>query len=300
MAILLFCGAIFSMYSSEIRIRDSLQGELIFSDEMGNVPEIAKIEIETPQGKLTLQKDESLWRIMEADNYYASFSKIQKLLDNITEARLGKKVPALNSEIIWKTIRLFDSKNKETSAVQIGKNINQNMYYVRRLNSAEIYFSTWKMNFSDNLYSWAKQPLLDFNAKDIQRIENKSIAVSRRDEGAAFYHEQEQKIYKQKDYLKVFGILTDLHYENVLSSQEFSPELYPYTQSMILTTFGGLMTEITIYTNKKEYWLKIRLSANRLPQETTNRYIAQNKFLYDDWWFKISAEDGIGLFNFNL
>lgn len=300
-ALLLMGISLLSLYRAEISARESMQGDLIFANSLGDISDFTKIVIETPENQVSLQKDERLWRVAEADNYYASFSKMQSLLDNISSARLGRKVTTPATEIIWKSMTLFDEQDKKVKSVVIGKALNQDVYYIHHPEDKIIHFSTWKMELPDNLFSWTRQPLIDFDGKRIAKIEKNNKIVSRREEGDGFYNNQKENRYLiSEDYFRVFEILTDLHYERVLSSQEFSPEKYPHKQTLNLTTFDGLVTTIIVYTDQKEYWLQVKLSANRLPSTETKEYIEQNKPMYEDWWFKIDDTEGQALFNFRF
>lgn len=299
-ALFLALGALLSLYRAEIRLRENLQGDLIFADNLGNSPNFSKIVIETPAKQISLQKEDNLWRIPEADNYYASFAKVQNLLDNILSAHIGKSLAEIPVEIVWKNIELFNQQEQKTASIMIGKLLKQNVYYVRYPEKPEIYLSTWKMDLPDDVYSWTRQPLLEFESKNIKSIEKNNILISRREEGEPFYNTHNHKPYHLQDYMRIFTTLTDLHYEKVLSSQEFSPENYPHRQTLELTTFDGLITIVTIYSDLKDYWIQINLSTNRLPRQQATEYVAQNKILYEDWWFKIDETDGQGLFNFRF
>ena len=102
--------------------------------------------------------------------------------------------------------------------------------------------------------------------------------------------------------MKVFDALTNLWYEQVLSVQNFDEKKYTYHQYLQTETFDGLITELDVYTDYNEYWVKVKISPARLSRVEVGEYVKNNTFLYQDWWFKLPADIGrtLFMFRFNL
>ena len=54
------------------------------------------------------------------------------------------------------------------------------------------------------------------------------------------------------------------------------------------------------YNNQNDIWFSIKLLTTPLPMKIVNDYIKDNSFLYDDWYFKASSEQGHILRDFRL
>ena len=68
-----------------------------------------------------------------------------------------------------------------------------------------------------------------------------------------------------------------------------------------ITTFFGLVFDINLYyQDNNKVWCSIKLSTTSLPLSVVNDYINDNKFLYDDWFFEISSDQGHILRDFRL
>ena len=90
-AAILFLGAVISLYWSNVRLEQSLRGNLVFSDNAGNIPEFSKIVISRPDNVITVYKDDIVWRVAEADNYYADFNLMRSLTDAVSSAHIGSE-----------------------------------------------------------------------------------------------------------------------------------------------------------------------------------------------------------------
>lgn len=298
-SISLLIMSLICLHFSERNIRQSLRGNLLFADTEGNIPLYDQIEISSKDKKITLQKDEIFWRVPEADNYYAHFAKLQTLQESISSAKVGAKIKPATQVSDWTTVTLFD-QGKKVGAAEIGDAANPERHYIRYPGQDNIYLSSWQAQLPMSLNSWTVQPLLRIKQVEIKKIETDNRTISRREEGAAFYNSQTHLPYTRLESTRLFTVLADLHYEQVLSSQEFDEPRYTSVHRLRLTSFEGLITTLSVHTDFEKYWLKVELSATSLPSTETNEYIAKNKILYDDWWFELSPEAGNILYSFNL
>ena len=129
------------LYISEINLKKSIKGDLIFANIANDINIINKVVIKTSDKLITAYNDENLWRILEADNYYANFNKIHKLLENIASAKIGKKVEGeIVNQLQWYSIVIYDHKENELSKAEIGKKANSDTNYVRLADNNFIFF----------------------------------------------------------------------------------------------------------------------------------------------------------------
>lgn len=299
-AVLLLC-AVAGLYWSNIRLVQSLRGNLAFADKSGTVPEFAKIVVSRPDNVITVYDDDKMWRVVEADNYYAGFKLMRSLSASIASAHIGREAaPDEVEQADWTSVALFDRQGQKQSEVMISAAARPGSHYLRYPDAKEVYLSDWKTQLPESLSSWTRQPLLAFSGVEISRFKSGDVFLSRRYEGAAFYDSRTNRPYGRYDYVRVFDLLADLRYDKVLSSQEFEQGLYPNLRTIELTTFDGLISSLRIYTDYKEYWLSVSLSTTTLPSNSISDYIEHNRIFYDDWWFRLPADAGRMLFMFKL
>lgn len=295
LAFLFVIIASLSLYVHHRRLEEGMRGDRIFTASE-NLENLNKIQIETPSQTINLYDDEGIWRVEEADNYYADFQKINALIQGATSIRLGAKTTQKpQQELIWTTVKLF-SKDKMLGEAQISNAEHKGTHYIRYPNKKEIYMSGWKMQLPGTLMSWTYQPLLRIKGTDVMSMEKEKIALTRNTEGAVFYNSETKLPYNRFEYMQVFDIISDLRYENVLSSQEFDENRYSTVRSIKITTFDGMVATLRVHTDFHEYWVELDLSTTSLPTVEVDAYVKENKFLYKDWWFKLSEETGRTLF----
>ena len=294
-AIIFMLVAVSCLMMTQQDILQSLRGNKVFQvDEQ----KINKIQILAPDSSVTLHLDENLWRVQEADNYYADPRKIQKLQKAIFQARQG----ALASKIPqkWTTIKILDNQDQLLDEVKLARNHKTGVTYMQPAHQKEVYQTNWRISLQEPAYFWTIQPLLSLQGIKINKFEKNQTIISRNEEGAAFYNQDTKLPYRRFEYMRIFDILSDLRYEKVLSSQEFDTSRFGYHQAMALTTFDGLFVILDIYTDYKEYWIQLELKTTRLPRKQVVEEVKNKQFLYQDWWFKLKPEVGRQLWMFNL
>ena len=291
----------FLLYQTDVQRRKSIRGNAIFaaSEQLSN---IKKMELLLPKHQITLYQDENIWRVLEEDNYFADLKVLQNIQKEISLGKIGRTVTPDNKQLVWSTVKLYDASEKVLDEVQIANATEIGQHYIRYSDKSPIYLSNWQINMPDELTAWTQQPLLDFDGRDINAFEKNGIGIFRDDKGETFFNEKNNRPYREFDYMKAFEALTNVWYEQVVSVQNFQEEKYPYSQKLEFSTFDGLITELDIYTDYKEYWVKITQSQARLAKMGIAEYIKNNEAFYQDWWFKLPQNAGrtLYMFNFNL
>lgn len=299
-ALILFLCMIVSLYTANTRLMENLRGNLIFTTS-DNIKNIKKIIIENSSEKLTLYEDESVWRIEEADNYYVNFHKIQSLMNAIANAKIGNFLaPELKNDLTWTTIKIFDANNKKLGEAMVSNASELDEHYIKYPKDDKIYISTWKLQLPENIISWVPQHNNLVDGVDVNSISKQDVTISRETRGSSFLYAQNKSTYHRFEYVKIFDILTNLQYEKVLSAQEFDESKYPYVEKIQISTFDGLVVDLSVYSNYEEYWLKIDISTTRLPSYKIKDYVETNSFLFKNWWFKLPQDEGKILFMMKL
>jgi len=299
LAICMVFTASFCLYFSELKLQDSIKGDLIFTKLNGNIAPVYKIKVEHDGRVITLHNEQNLWRVEEADNYYADFNRIHNILNNISTAKIGNEITFGNlKDLQWYTISLFDKQNKNLGTAVISESSDTNIRYIKLPNKT--CFTTWHALLPKQIVSWTRQPLISFDGTGIREFIANDKGIYRNYEGDVFYNKENHQRHHSVDYIRVFNTLHDLYYDKVLSSQEFDENKYTNFRIHKLINFNGLITELQYATDYKEYWVKITLSSTSLPSNTVIDYIKDNNIFYQDWWFRLPTDEGRSLFMFNL
>lgn len=299
-SVVLLCTAITLLYQENLQRYNSLQGNSLFKLSTG-IEGINKVEIQFADNQITLYQDEDMWRVQEVDNYYADFKMIHRLLEEMQSSKKGNEVQLDNDDSQeWVTIKLFDKQDKLLESVMLNNPSQTETHHTKSQDNSKINRTTWGINIPNDAISWVHKPLINFDPNKVSSLIKNDFEIKRNDIGHIFIDSQNNLPYRDYKYLNIFDVLTELWSEKVLSSQEYNQELYPYIQKLTVTTFAGLITEIKIYTDFKEYWVQIDIKTNKLPTQQIKDYVANNKYLYTDWWFKLPPDKGRELFLFSF
>ncbi len=277
---------------------------------------VNQIVLQNTHRTITLQKDEDLWRVREADNYYADFSLIRSLFASIENLRLKQKYEVtpenldnfklhnpedkLNMSDTGTELSLFDASGKKIRQIIIGIRDSMDNQIVRLSDKGDIFAVDGVFTLPKELFSWTKQPLVHYNGLEISAFEYNGERIERYRDGGQFMNLKFNRPYLRMELVRILDILTDLKYDKVLSSQEFDDMRYRHEKTLSVTSFDGLVTDLKLLTDFEEYWVQIRLSTTTLPSVKVNDYIKNNSFLYEDWWFRLSPDTGRTLFQFKL
>ena len=262
---------------------------------------MGKIVMEFSESKVSLNLEENLWRVKEADNYYADADKIRKLQESLQNARLGYLLSnTQNAPGKWVLLKVYSKNDQIVDKFKIGYRPQTKTFYVKQPHQPEIYRINWKMELFDQPQSWTYQPLISLKERDISQLEKNGISIMRQEEGASFYEKQTNLPYNQFSYHRFFDLLSDLHYEKVLSSQDFDTSRFTSSQTIKITTFEGLKIVLSLYHDDREYWAKIKMLTTRLPSFKVVEEVDNQQFLYQDWWFKLNDDIGRQLWRFKI
>ena len=147
---------------------------LVAADTAGNA---AKLLLSDQGKNVTLTRDDSgTWRVT---NYYdlpADFSKLSRLVSDLTEAKIERLVTS-NSERIGRLefrdtkIELLDPAGKALAAVTLGKNADNGGRFVRFDSENKAYLASFRAWLDAEPKNWANAQLLNLKSEDIAKIE---------------------------------------------------------------------------------------------------------------------------------
>jgi hypothetical protein len=309
------CAAAASLYWVYRSGHAHLIGSLVFAETVRPESKIKEIVIRSPGYTATLENDNDFWHIREADNYYANFDLVRSLFKNFRETRFIRKqtaTPQLLSELdlgnpyrsdahAGTSISILDEQGRELNHLILGKAGAENQTRFARIPSLpDIFTVSGQYTLPTELSSWIQQPLMSLELKDLQAVQIDGEKVSRKAPAQAFIifeNNHPQKLVRLEVLERQLSYLGS---EAVMSAQNFDDTRYPRRRQMAFTTFDGLIYNLELYADNQDYWAKLTLSATPLPTTETNDYIRNSAFLYDGWFFKLSAETGRTLFQYKL
>lgn len=290
-----------------------LQGKLVFAQTFNKGILIDKIEIQTNEETVVLNQKDSFWSVENNNNYYADFSLMNVLLTSLNKSIYSIKFP-YNQEIAYEKYLNNPDKFEQNSGMLIktyvkGEKIDEILiglsdeskkyYFSRNMKDDNIWLISENFNLPIYSKDWLIRPVLVVPAKQIELIEIDGKKVRRYDEYTSFYNE--------KDEVVNVSVLTDtlsrLFIDNAQKKDDFEKNMLPgmKVKNIKITTFFGLVFDINLYyQDNNKIWCSIKLSTTSLPLSVVNDYINDNKFLYDDWFFEISSDQGHILRDFRL
>lgn len=303
--------AVLSIVYTNINSNQRNGGELVFANAYKHINDIGSIVIKDNSKTITLLQEDNLWRVKESDYYYADYVLVNGLFTDFNTSKFYRKIDnnpenIANIQQSHSLITIFSKDNKILDEMMIGAKEERNVYNmaIPITNPENLYLITGKYFLPQNDYAWLQQPLLQLEDKQIQSIEtdfsdtNKKII--RDNPLLPFINFLPNKISKEVDATSLERELKYIGFTKVISAQNFDETLFSENKKYKITTFEGLVINLTILSNNTDYWAKINLSSTNLPTMEVNDYIEDNSFLYDGWYFKLNSNTGRIIFNFTI
>ncbi len=266
---------------------------------------IAQIAITFPDSSvISIEKKDDLWRIKEADDYYAAFSKVNALVELIRNTTIYRadKLQGDDSNTFFddaiKIKSMDDNGDIIDSAVIAPRRENNKYHYAIRGNDHMLYQLSGNFVLSSNRMDWVQMPLLTFNNKQIRRIKTDTFEVYRR-----FPAENFKSVKTGGETPHIKGLIDSLWYlsaEDVCHAVNFKTESYKKIKNYEITLFGGAIYLLDIYNSGDDYWLSIRLNKAKLLSDDTAKKLIENSILYDGWFFQIDKDKGAIISGFVL
>ena len=176
---------------------------------------------------------------------------------------------------------------------------SKNYHFARNLKDNNIWLISESFNLPIYSKDWILRPIVSLPIKHTEIIQIDDKQINKLDELTPFYDEKGEVV--NVDILT--DVLSNMYAVDAIPQEEFEKNITNKTKrkNIKIFTFVGLVFELDIFsTDDKKVWCKIKLSTTSLPMRVVNDYINDNKFLYENWYFEISSEQGHILRDFRL
>ncbi len=303
-----FCFALFCLFPSVYKNIGNMKGKFVFASILEQTDKIKKIELSTPEALITLIREKNLWRVAEADLYYAGYRQIESLFDFFKNARIQRNVELSDAEFADNfaenatEIVLYDESGKKLMSLIAGRRTYNNKFiYIRFPDSDEIYMAGNAPQLPENVYSWLQQPLLSLNSAGVQDIlikrEKGDMVVGRDVPGYPFWLMDGSKMVRRVDAEDLLNQLQSVYFIGVKSVQNFDEQLFSRRKEFRVTTFDGVIIDFILFYGRGEYWLKENISLTSLPTSAARQFAKDSKELSEYWYFQLSEYAGSRLWN---
>ena len=279
-------------------------GNLVFANVYNNGVDLSHIEIIQPDIQIDLFLEKDFWTIKQADSYYANLKLMSSFLQEINSARFYSSFDKekINLEKVGLTsknaiiVNMFNNKQLLDGYILGNITPNGKYRYITMPSSDKVWLADINIDIPKKLMSWVEQPVTEYTPDSIEEIKIDDISNIRTDSYKPFNNGRD-RFANRAYFLEQFSFLVA---ENILSDKNFNKKNFIYTNNIKLVSFMGLVTDINVYSDNKDYWVKIKISATTLPTSRTRDYIDNNSFLYNGWFFKIPKIEGDVLLNYKL
>lgn len=276
-----------------------------FFEKTRNSAYVQSIVLDFPEGtKITFKQKDGLWHILETDDYYADFSKINMLVKIIRDTAIYRvdkikndTVPEVMKEAL--SIKTIDTQGNIIDDALIAPKRDVNKFYYATLNQQPLLYQlTGKFELSPLIMDWIQSPILAIPYKQIKRIKTDNYHVYRRIPGGTVFDvETGEAVPHIQNLAQHFWYLSA---DEIKHAMHFNREQYAKTKSFAITSFDGAIYQLTLYYNPGDYWLNIKLDREKIVAPVTIKQIKENTMLFDGWYFKINSQVGDAIVNFFL
>ena len=279
-----------------------------FFEKTRNSPNISSIILKFSNGKtISINKKNELWRIKEADDYYASFAKINSLVLLIRNTiiyradaiRKNDKLLENNKQV---TIQSVDEKgNIVDEAIIFEKQPNNKNHYATLNNDNFLYQVNGNFDISSNPMEWVQMPILKIANKEIKEIRCDKFSVYRQLTDDRFVDKETNNSVNHID--SFINSLWYLSSNKVFHSVNFRQDLYKKLRQYKIELFNGIIYSVVFYQNnenKDKYVVNIELEKNLLMSKDGIKWLEENSMLYRGWFFEISPDIGEILATFSI
>ncbi len=295
---------IFGIIKSAPYTNASSRGDYFF-EKTKNAPDVQSVVLKSFDNRtVTIEKKGSLWRIKEADDYFADFIKINalvKLIRGVTIYRSDDASQDTIKKYIKKPISITsystDRRIIDETFIEPKQQTNKFNYALRN-NDSFLYQIQGNFDLSFNPIDWVKTPLLEITYGQVKHLKTDNFDVFRH-----FPSEELRTVQDEKDVPQVQNVINKLQYlvaEAVLHAVHFDSSQYRLVKKYELTDMDGLIYNIYIFSDNTTYWLKIMLDREKIISPQANFKLKENAILYDGWFFRINSNLGKELTGFIL
>lgn len=244
---------------------------------------------------VTIMRREGLWRIKEADDYFAASLMVNILFKFITDTVIYRADAADNnqfSQYLKDGIKVtcIDNKGNILDSAVISPKKESGYLYASLKDSPYLYQLNGDFKISPILLDWVQMPILSIDYEEIKHIDTDNFQIYRRFAG------DELKSSATKEAVPHIRRLTNNLY--LLNAQEIKHVSNLGNADFIkikhydVTLLNGMIYSIDIYKKQDDYWLNIKLDNAIISTEEAALILKERRILYDGWFFKIDRNKG--------
>lgn len=298
-----------SVFCYQIR-QDTLsaRGQYTFKNTKNNIAKLSAIKINTAQsGEINMYLKDGAWYMKEAKDYFINpqalanfFNMINNSLVITKQKNFSKNFPSNNllTEEESKNfvgmgteIKTYDDNGNLLDDVIIGRPTGKSgHFFARQMKTAHQQIISGAEKFSGSAVDWLPLPLLQIEQKLVKMVDINGYSLDA--EQLYFLWENSGLI---KDF---FAVLKNINYQGIIYRDEFfesSGEIIP--QQLRITMMGGLIYNLEIYKTEGNYWLSVKLEAERVAHKDVFPFVEANQKYFDKWLFLLPQESGDTLYS---
>lgn len=253
--------------------------------------------------KITITQREGLWRVKEADDYFAANILVNELFKFITDTviyRADILDKTQVSEYLKNNVKItsMDNKGNILDYAIVSPQIKTGKIYAQLNNLPYIYQLNGDFKLSPILMDWVQMPFISINYDEIKRIDTDNFSVYRR-----FFGDELVSVASNETIPHLRRLTNNLHLLNAQKIKHISnlnKTDFKKHKHYDITLLNGIIYGIDIYKFNDEYWLNIKLDSTAVATEEARIFLQERHILYDGWFFKIDKNKGQTISNFIL
>ena len=249
----------------------------------------------TDKNSITFIKNNDLWRIKEADDYYADFSKINTLVELLRNTiiyradAIDAKEPISFDNFI--RIQTYDNTNQIVDSAIISKQNDKNKYHYALLNNDNfLYQLSTTIQLSSRINDWLQMPIINLSKSDIKQVDFNDLTFYRKSKNEKLMLVGTN--YTKPEIYRLLNNIRNINAEEIKHASNFKRDNHTYLNRFQLTTFDGVIYKIDLYKGDNDYWITVYLDKKQFISQTTYNRVKDNLILYNGWFFKINQDIG--------
>jgi hypothetical protein len=270
-------AAVIAVNQQQSAVVNKQAGEDLFPGLEAKVNDVAKLEIVKGEDRVTIQRADNNWQIVEKDNYPADFSKIKEVVMKVagfTTIEAKTKIPDNYGKLNVEDPTLEDAKSilvsikdnadNELASVIVGRmeagsfaTVGQDKTYVRKANDDQVWLVKGGLVVDEQASDWVAEEILNIASSRVKKVEithndGEKVILQKEKPGAGDFVianlPQDKEVRSQSALTQVARAMETLRMLDVEKAEGFEfPE--DKTTTTELQTFDGLV--ITAKTVKQ-------------------------------------------------
>lgn len=246
--------------------------------------------------KITITRREGLWRIKEADDYFASGTLLNELFKFITNTVIYRADTA-DDDLLTDSLKNsfhFTSFNSEGAILDdaiIAPQKKNGLMYAKFNNLPYLYQLNSEFKLSPVTMDWIQMPIVSIDYNAIKRIDTDAFNVYRQ------FASGELMMVSSKEpaplhLRRLTNNLHNLTAQKIQHAANFDISSLKKVRHYDITLVNGLMYGLSFYKEGGDYWMTIKLDKAAISTTEAEQILKERRILYDGWFFKIDKNKG--------